>query len=152
MARVLTDTPNKLALLDNISNTEIELHYSTPTSKQVAAYANGTTKRVRNKIVTRVGENRQKYGKEVLIGIREGDFEVIRDGKQVPLSSDLGSDYHDPKWKKKVAEMAPDIIEALAIHVFEATSERNDPEDSHENDDDEDDDNKADLGDDTNPN
>lgn len=123
MARTFTDAPNELRLHDNISDSTIVLFYKTPTAKQQAAYTNGMTKRVRNKLINCTGEQRQQFGAEILTGFREGDF-LKADG--TPLSSDKNSANYDAAWKDQVARFAPDLIERLAIHAFEQTSELDD--------------------------
>lgn len=130
MPRIFSDEPNKLTLRDNLSNSDIVLYYRQPTVKEVAAYTNNMTKRIRNKIVNRVGENRQEYGMSILTGFREGDFLIPKNqnGKteKVPISSDPNSPHYDPNWKAQVQKYAADLIAALAIHVFEDTSDRDD--------------------------
>ena len=128
MARVFSKKPNKLVLHDNISNSEIVVFYRTPTTKEVASYTNGMNKRVRNKIVNCTGETRQKYGKMILEGFREGDFAEEIDGKEVLFSSDSKSPHFNEEWKEKIGKYAPDIIETLAIHAFENTSSTEDEE------------------------
>lgn len=133
MPRILSDQPNELRLHDNISGSTIVLFYRTPSAKQQAAYTNGMTKRVRNELKNCTGEQRQKYGKDILIGFREGDFlmpgkpedaNYDKDGGGVRFSSNTNSPCYDENWKDLVAEFAPDLIEALAIHAFEQTSTR----------------------------
>jgi len=135
MACVLSNKSNELRLQDNISNSIIVLHYRTPTAAEQAKYTNGMTKRVRNKIVNCTGEQRQKYGAEILTGFREGDF--IKAGKPgdayyddstggVRFASDKNSQAYDPEWKTRIAKFAPDLIEALAIHAFEQTAAQDD--------------------------
>jgi len=126
MPRTFINEPNELRLHDNISNSTIVLFYTTPTAKQQAAYTNGMTKRVRNKLINCTGEQRQNYGADILTGFREGDF-LKADG--TPFSSDPASPNHDPEWKKQVARFAPDLIERLAIHAFEQTAEQDDTPD-----------------------
>ena len=114
---------NILIIQDNISDTQIHLKYRMPTTGEIISYRNGSTKRVRNQLVSRVGENRLEHGKKILTGFREGDFERYIDGKWTFISSNPRSDHYDPSWKDLVAEQAPDLIETLAVHVFDASSQ-----------------------------
>lgn len=123
MPRMLTDAPNELRLRDNISDSVIVLYYKTPSAKQQASYTNGMTRRERNKLVNCTGEQRQKYGAEILTGFREGDF-VKADG--TAFSPDPKAANYDPAWKDLVCRFAPDLVEALAIHAFEQTSSLDD--------------------------
>jgi hypothetical protein len=54
----------------------------------------------------------------ILTGIKDGDFEK---GKNQPLSSDPNSPHYDPEWKSILQKHAPDIIEMLAVTVFDTS-------------------------------
>jgi len=112
---------NELKLNDNLSNSKLSLFYRMPTSSEINGYANGMVTRKGNKVVRSVGEMRQKYGAKILIGIGEGSFGKVVDGKTVPISSDPQSPNYDPQWQALVIKQAPDVIEILAIQVFEAS-------------------------------
>ncbi len=123
MARVFTDEPNELRLHDNISDSNIILYYRTPTAKDHAEYTNNMTKRIGNKLVNCTGEQRQTKGLDILTGFRKGDF--LKSNNTI-FSSDPDDEAYDPDWKKLVAKYAPDLIEALAIHVFEMSVVKDD--------------------------
>lgn len=122
MARLLTDEPNELRFYDNISNSEIVFYYKTPTSQEIASYMNGMTKRVRNKLVNRFGENRLEHGLKILTGFREGDFIVPKNGKNVPISSNPQSPNYDPDWRLMLQKYASDLVSQVAQHAFEDTA------------------------------
>ncbi len=122
MARRL-GADNVLIIQDNISDSEIHLNYRMPGTKEIVSYRNGATKRVRNALVNRMGENRLEHGQKILTGFREGDFEKQVKEKWVPLASDPKSKNYDPEWKNIVSEQAADLIETLAVHVFDASSQ-----------------------------
>lgn len=122
MARDFSAAPNELRLHDNISNSVIVLKYRTPSAKEQAEYTNGMTKRVRNKLINCTGEQRQKYGAQILTGFREGDF--LKEG--AAFSSERESSHYDPEWKTLVSKFAPDLVETLAIHAFEQTASEDD--------------------------
>jgi hypothetical protein len=119
--RVLGTKENKLILQDNLSGSEITLFYRMPTTQEVNAYANGMVTRKGNKLQRTLGEMRQLHGTKILTGVGEGSFGRMVEGKVVPLSSNPASANFDQDWKRQVAEQAPDIVEALAIHVFEVS-------------------------------
>ncbi len=127
--RVVSSKPNTLRLMDNISGTTIELYYRTPTAAEQAGYTNGMTKRVRNRIVNCTGECRQKHGKDILEGWRDGDFGEEIGGKAVAVSSNPGSQGYRPDWKEWFAKHNADLVERLAIHAFEASTDLDDGED-----------------------
>lgn len=133
MPRKLSDDLNVLKIRDNISNSEIELYYRMPTTKEAIRYTNSVIRRERNKLVSRMGETRQKYGGGILMGIRDGDFEKKVDGGYVPISSEAGSEHYDPEWKAHILTHAPDLIEMLAVHVFEASVEEEPDEELEKN-------------------
>jgi len=120
MARRLSDEQNELTIRDNLSGTDIKLFYRMPTTKERIGYQNDSVRRENGRVQTRTVETRIKYGHKILTGIREGDFEVLKDGKYVPLSSDPASEFLDPAWKEHVKTHAADMLELLAARVFDA--------------------------------
>ena len=129
MPRRLSDELNELRIQDNISGSTIVLSYRMPTTQESINYTNQLTQRRKNKLVMRFGETRQKFGALILVGFRTGDFERLVDGEYVPMASDpQDKEYFFPEWKEHIKKHAPDIIEALAIHVFDSSTE----EDSEE--------------------
>jgi hypothetical protein len=123
MARRLGDEPNELRVRDNLSGSEIVLYYRMPTTEENIRYTNALVRREGNKLVSRQGETRQKYGAAILVGIRDGDFERKIGEKYVPISSTHGSEGYDPEWKAHVKKHASDLVELLAVHVFERPAE-----------------------------
>jgi len=114
---------NILWLKDNISDSKIGLKYRMPTTEEIVSYRNGGTRRVKNALVSCVGENRIRHGKKILTGICDDSFEKQVGDDWVPLSSDPKSKRFDPDWKKQVTAQAVDLIELLAVHVFDASSQ-----------------------------
>jgi hypothetical protein len=123
MPRRLTDELNELRIQDNISGSGIFFYYRMPTTAERAAYANESFRRRGNKIETRIVATRQKYGKLILQGVREGDFTVpgAAAGQDIPLVSDPASPNYDRQWKETVAAHAGDLLELLAAHVFDGS-------------------------------
>ncbi len=123
MARVLGAQQNTLRLWDNISDSELELHYRTPTTSERQGYANMVVQRHRNKVRYRQAEARLKYGLLILTGFREGDFARIKDGRPVPISADPASEHYVQDWKAHLERDAADVVMLLAAHVFDASTE-----------------------------
>lgn len=134
MPRVLGGE-KKMVIQDNLSACEIHLNYRIPTPKEIVSYRNGGTKRVRNKMVNRMGENRLEHGIKILTGFRDGDFQKVVDGNAVDFSSDQKSKNYDPEWKKLVEDQASDLIETLAFQVFDGSSQVITPDNSLDEDD-----------------
>lgn len=109
-----------LTIQDHLSGSKIHLNYRMPTTKEIISYRNGSTRREGNQLVSRTGENRMEHGKLILTGFGDGAFEKQVGGKWAPISSDPKSPHYDPEWKEFVCENAPDLIETLAVHVFDA--------------------------------
>lgn len=130
----LTDELNELKVHDNISGSDIVLYYRNPTTAENVRYTNSLVVREKNKLVNRTGETRMKFGAEILMGIRDGDFERKIGGKYLPLSSTPGSENYDSTWKDQVIQYASYLIELLAVHVFErpAVEEEGEEEDGPE--------------------
>ena len=132
--RIVSNKPNTLKLHDNLSDSSVHLFFRTPTTKEVARYTNGMTKRIRNKIVNCTGENRIEKGKDIFKGWREGDFgyEKKSDGNMpevVIVSSDPGSPNYREDWKEWFCKHNADLVERLAIHAFEQTADEDDSAD-----------------------
>ena len=138
MPRRLSDTPNELKIYDNLSDSGIVFYYRMPTTQERVAYSNACVFRKGKKIVNKTPEARQKYGLAILTGIRDGDFEVKKNGKWAPLSSDSGSEHYDPDWKSHVQRHASDLVELLAAQVFDASARISRNEDEEEEEDGED--------------
>lgn len=122
MPRRLSDD-NELVIQDNISGTTIVLKHRLPTTKERTGYANNSFQRSRNKVKSRVNETRLNYGLKILTGFRDGDFEIERDGKWVPIASESQSPNYVEDWKLQVKQYGADLVEVLAARVFEAPAE-----------------------------
>ena len=117
MPRLLNDKPCEVTFFDRISDSKITLFYRLPTTEERVAYSNSVVPRRGSKIESNIGATRIKNGSAILLGFRDGAFET----EKGPLSSDPLSPHYDPEWKKFVRQYAPDVLEMLAIHVFEAS-------------------------------
>ena len=115
MPRLLSNEPCEIIFEDRISGDDITLYHRMPSTKEVINYSNDLVKRKGQKLLSKAGDTRQKYGAKILVGFKEGCFET----EKGPLSCDQGSENYDENWKEHVIKYAPDIIEALAMHVFE---------------------------------
>ena len=120
MARRLGDELNEMRFQDNLSGTEIVLLYRMPTTKERVAYTNEAYQRKGRKIINRSVEIRMKYGMAILGGFREGDFEKkMPDGKWAPIAGDPASEHYFPEWKAHIEKYASDLVEHLALRVFD---------------------------------
>jgi hypothetical protein len=123
MPRRLTNEINELRIRDNISGSEIVLYYRMPTTAERAAYANESFRRKGNRIEARMVETRQKHGKLILAGVREGDFEVKLGDRYQSIASDPSSENYAADWKELVAAHAGDLLELLAAHAFDGSAQ-----------------------------
>lgn len=128
MPRLLNDKPCEVTFYDRISNSRITLSYRLPTTQERMNYTNSIITRRGNKIESNLGANRLKMGQAILCGFKDGAF-ATDDG---PLSSDPGSANYNPGWKEIVVKYAQDVIEMLAIHVFESSVVAAPPEEVEE--------------------
>ncbi|MCP3668311.1 MAG: hypothetical protein GY696_38465 [Gammaproteobacteria bacterium] len=129
MARRLGEELQTVTMHDNLSNSEIVFTYRMPTTKERTDYQNMAVQRKRNKVTFENTKARQKFGMEILMGIRDGDFEIKKDGDYVLISSSQASEHYDPNWKQHVEEHAIDLVQLLAAHVFDASAEVDDQQD-----------------------
>ena len=116
MPRILNDAPCILVLDDRISNSKIVLQFRMPTTDERVKYANSLVTRRGSKIEYNYSATRVKFGMEVLLGFDDGAFNTA---ENKPLSSRPESPDYEPNWKDFVQKYAADIVELLAIHVFE---------------------------------
>lgn len=129
MPRRIGEETHSLTIHDNISNSDIVLHYRSPATADRSGYANECIQRKRNKVEYRQAETRLKYGLKILTGFRAGDFERKAGGKWVPMSSEEGAENYFAAWKAHLKKHAGDLIMLLAAHVFDGSAEVNDPDD-----------------------
>lgn len=123
---------NTLWIQDTVSGDKLGVKYRMPEPGELVSYRNGGTKRKGKRIVPCIGENRLKYGEKILTGVEDGSFERQKDGKWIPISSDPASEHYDPDWKPHVVEMAPDIIETLAVTIFDGSNQVDDSDDAED--------------------
>ena len=116
------DVVNKLKINDAISGETIALSYRLPTTEERVKYNNSLWKRERNAFKTRFSETRQRFGKLILAGFEDGAFAKMKDGKESTYSSNPQSPDYDPNWKDLVCEYASDLVEFLAMTVFEGNT------------------------------
>lgn len=121
MPRLLSEReePNVLRLGDPVSGCRVGLLYRLPTTAERVEYLGGL---LRPEAAGAAGllELRRRAGLALLLGLEEGSFALPQDGGGArPLSSTPGAPDFEPRWKEFLAERAPEIIEALAWHVFE---------------------------------
>lgn len=119
MPRMLNDLPCEVTFRDNISNSEITLQYRLPTTAERVAYGNSAIIRRGKVTINNLGATRLKYGAAIITGFQEGAFAT----EKGVLSPDPQSPHYDPDWKNKVMQFAPEIIQVLAMRVFENSLE-----------------------------
>jgi len=116
------DVINELKINDAISGETISLFYRLPTTEERVRYGKASIRREGNKIKNEIVESRQKYGKLILTGIKDGDFVKIENGKEVSYSSNPQSPDYDSNWKELVCRYASDLVEFMALQIFEGNS------------------------------
>ena len=136
MARRLGTERNTLKIQDNISGSDLEIYYRNPTTEERIAYSNESIRRKRNRVEFQTAKARQKWGKKIMTGFRDGDFEIPEGRKYVPIASDPKSSNYRENWKDLVATYAMDVIETLAAYVFDTSTEIIDETDDEEEKDD----------------
>jgi hypothetical protein len=113
---MLSEKPLSVTFVDNLSGGQITLEYNAPSTEDRIQYSNSIVARRGKKIEMFTGQARAKFGAKILCGIKDGDF-VKGDGKA--LSSNAASPDYDPGWKEFITKYAPDVVQMLAMHVFE---------------------------------
>ncbi len=123
MARIIGENiKNKLIIKDQFNeNSFLTIYHESATAEERIAYRSAQWKRDGNKIESRLTEARQEWGEKKITGFKEGDFKY-KNGEEVKIfSSDPESPNYDPNWKGLLRKYAPDVLEAVAEHIFEST-------------------------------
>ena len=119
MARIIGAERNEIIFNDPLSGTKVALYYRHPTTSKRQGYMNDAVKRVKGNVTFHRAEALAKWGAKVLVGIREGDFLRMVDGKPASMSSDPASpDYYDG-WREEIEAGCGDLISAMAAQVFD---------------------------------
>ena len=80
MARVLGEERHTLRVQDPLSGSVITLHYRRPTTEERVAYQLSAFRLEGGERRFCLAETRLKFGREILTGFGEGDFQVREDG------------------------------------------------------------------------
>lgn len=110
-----------LKIEDPISNDTLTVFYRVPTSEERVKYTASLFERERDRVKVNVTETRQQWGLKIIEGFKEGDFQRVSNGECKPMSSDPKSENYAPDWKDYLSRYAPDVLEAIATHIFEGT-------------------------------
>lgn len=118
MARQLSADPASVIFDDKISGTKIKVFFRLPQADERTAYEAALWQRNEEtgKVVNNVRATRRKHGEAVITGFRAGDFV---DEKGAPIASETADEHYREDWKDLVKTHAPDLLELLAVHVFE---------------------------------
>jgi hypothetical protein len=122
MPRELSNERCEITFDDRISGGKLTLYHRMPTSEERIKYANGYVTRQGNTIVSTIGELRMKAGSAIFTGFKTGAFSAPGKGL---ISSDKSEPNYEPAWKALIKQYSPDVIEMLAVHVFESSLVRN---------------------------
>lgn len=117
MPRELSSKPCEVTFYDRLSDSNITLYYRMPTTEERIKYSNSLVQKRLNKIESTIGQARIKAGANIILGFKEGAFSLPDKGL---ISSEPASKNYDPQWKDFIKQYASDILETLAVHVFEA--------------------------------
>lgn len=108
---------NVAQIRDGISGDVHEIYFRLPTNEERAAYQNGLFQRSGRKLLTRVLENRIKFGGRIIVGFKKGTIGI--NGQ--PFSSEPEDPAYREDWKNLLIQSAPDIVSAVAVTAFEGT-------------------------------
>jgi len=142
MPRIIGENiKNQLLIPDKFAGGFCTVFYRPGTTEERIAYPSAQWERKDGKIRNRRREALLDYGEMVILGFEEGYFkfktpsplggepsstspsplggEGRGEGELRTISSDPESKNYDPNWKALLRKYAPDILEAVAEHVFE---------------------------------
>lgn len=104
---------NEFIIQDHLSDTELKVYYRQPTTEERQAYINNRHKRVGDEYVDNSVAGRVAGGKAIITGVGEGDFERLEGEGHVPVTPD------QKDWKEWMEANAADVLQLLAVRVFE---------------------------------
>ena len=111
---------NEMTIADSISGNEITFYFRTPSNGERQRYFADLWGRDGDKITDNSQQARLNWGAEILLGFEDDDFGFKdADGKVKPLSSDPENKNNRADWKELIKEHAPELVEFLALRVFE---------------------------------
>lgn len=110
---------NEMVITDQLSGSEITLYYRMPNNQERIKYQTSLVNVKGFRIRVNSFEVRLKFGLAILVGFRDGDFEIERHGKWEAISSDPESPLYFTDWKKFIEDTAADLVIPLAEAVFE---------------------------------
>lgn len=115
------NTKNEMTIADSISGDEITLYFRTPSNSERQRYFADLWGRDGDNIKDNSQEARLNYGAEILMGIEDDEFGFKdADEKIKPFSSDPeNKKNYRADWKELIKEHAPELVEFLALRVFE---------------------------------
>jgi len=146
----IDETPiHNIPVTDNLSQNTAIFTCRSPTTAEKTSYLNEAVVRKGKKVVSQLPEARAKYAQKLIIGIRDGDWEIpvgqhpnaaqlgLEEGaKHAPMSSDPKSPAYVPEWKRIVFRAAPHMFDMVAAILFDAPAEAgdiNDEDDAEKN-------------------
>jgi hypothetical protein len=115
MRELKAATQHSIRITDSITGETAELFYRMPTASERVGFERAAHQWKKNRFMDKSGEARLEYGMKVLTGFKDGAFAV--DGK--PISSDPSTPDYYPDWKTLVQESASDLVNAMAMAVFQ---------------------------------
>ena len=111
---------NRLMIPDKFAGGFCTIFYRSGTTEERIAYPSAQWERKDGMLRNRKREALLDYGELVILGFEEGYFqEKMPEGELRIVSSDPESKNYDPNWKAFLRKWAPDVLEAVAEHVFE---------------------------------
>ena len=134
MPRIIGENiENQLLIPDKFAGGFCTVFYRPGTTEERIAYPSAQWERKDGKIRNRRREALLDYGEMVILGFEEGYFKFKTPSPQKTndegkgggeeelrtISSDPESKNYDPNWKALLRKYAPDVLEAVAEHVFE---------------------------------
>jgi len=113
------DVVNEMLISCTISGEELLFEFRTPTSQERQQYFAGMFRREGGDVRDNSSENRLKWGKEIISGIGENQIAYQSANGPKPLSSNEKNENSRADWKDLLVQYAPDLVEFLAIRIFE---------------------------------
>lgn len=100
---------NVFKFKDPTCGDELHIYYRTPTTKERISFKTESFVRKGKKFINKVHEKRQEYALKIITGFRDGDLTIDR--------KPIGPNHKG--WKELIEETCGDILDLIAMAVFE---------------------------------
>ncbi len=106
----------KESFLCQIGDEKIEVYFRRPSAKEMVKYLSKIISSESSEVALLAGI---ELAQACILGVKEGDIFIEKQGKKIPLITDPSKPNYEPKWKDIICEQAGAILLMLSSHILE---------------------------------